>query len=73
MYWNHRVVKFSHESGDTYTVCEVYYEDDMPVMYAVDCNVLRGDNLDDLKSIHRRVERALEKPVLDGKIFEKEE
>jgi len=65
MNWNHRVVNCPSENGgeDLYTFKEVYYDDqDRPNAYGDP--FMCGDDLDGLRELLLRLEKALGRPVL---------
>jgi hypothetical protein len=81
-YWNHRIVtemkpdvmdrdslgntKFISKSFRVFSITEVHYEDDKPVAYGMDMNVMSGwETLKDLKGTYDMLASAFEKPVLD--------
>ena len=65
MNWNHRVVNCPSENGgdDLYTFKEVYYDDEgKPDAYSDP--FMCGDDLDELRLLLQRLEKALGEPVL---------
>jgi hypothetical protein len=67
-YWNYRVVKYSVGkeplTEDWYEVCEVYYEDGVPISFIQDKNPYSQDNMDDLLGVTEKIKRAFEMPML---------
>ena len=74
MSWNHRVVKFTDADGVThFGVHEVYYDESgRPKMYAESAMAPYGETLEELAQDLKRMQRALDKPVLTDKDFERE-
>lgn len=84
-YWNHRVmttlIKYKElypdnpvyadrEDERIFFITEVHYENDIPVMYAPDMNVLHGaDSVKDLLWAVNKIKLALKKPVIDKDNF----
>ena len=66
MNWNHRVVNCPSENGgdDLYTFKEVYYDDHEGKPYAYSNPFMCGDDMDELRLLLQRLEKALGEPVL---------
>ncbi len=74
MTWNYRVVKHTHEDGEEfYQIHEVFYKNEQPDMITEKGITPFGENLEELSHSMIYMLQALTKPVLDAKIFEKDE
>lgn len=67
MNWNHRIVALPcdfPDSGETFGIHEVYYEDGLPMSYTSEPIRIEADSLLDLMEMWDRIRKALDKPVL---------
>lgn len=72
-YWNHRVVRFETEDGEThYEMKEVYYDDKGEPWAYCDAAVA-GDSLDEVRRTLTYMTAASTQPVLDETVFKSEE
>lgn len=71
-YWNHRVVRFETEDGETYEIKEVYYTDKGEPWAYCDAAVA-GDSLDEVRQTLTYMTKATTLPVLDETAFKSEE
>ena len=70
MNWNHRVMNCPSENGgdDLYVFKEVFYDDNgKPEAYSEP--FMCGDDLDELRLLLQRLEKALSEPVLHENKF----
>ena len=70
MSWNHRVVRRKDargtESGEWFTVCEVYYnKDGSPAAHTVDAVGVCGETIDGMRQSLEWMQRALNEPILN--------
>lgn len=70
MSWNHRIVKRSDargtESGEWFTICEVYYnEDGTNAAHTVDAVGVCGESVESLRWTLEHMLKALDAPILD--------
>ena len=75
MTWNYRVLareyKFSNEIETTFSIHEVYYNDDgVPEMCTEDAVSVVGDNLAEISDTLLWMQKALKKPILSYSDFE---
>lgn len=70
--WNHRVMKHRDGDEDFFMIHEVHYDDDRPVAYTQDGVAVGGGDFEELRETLRRMELALEKPVLTPEDFKGE-
>lgn len=69
--WNHRVMKEIDRNGDAYYyICEVHYTDNVLRAYSPPTEVM-GDDIKSLRWTLKMMNRALKKPVLTPKRFER--
>lgn len=63
--WNHRVVKHTDKSGDTYAIHEAHYDEAGAVAGWTEnpCRLL-ANSIEDLRWQLDQMQQALEKPVL---------
>lgn len=64
MTWNHRVV---HNSDGTYTINEVYYNDDGSVWAWTAPVEVIGESLDEVRQTLQQMQECLMAPVLESK------
>jgi hypothetical protein len=80
-YWNFRIITNLHVVpmgtfiGDqyrTYSVVEVYYEEGKPVSYGAKNILSEHENVKGIKWTHKKIKKALKKPILDADNWPKE-
>lgn len=65
MVWNYRIVKSTLEGEDTYSMREVYYNEEGGVEFiTMDPVTICGDDVEDIKSVLDMMAEGLSKPVL---------
>lgn len=73
--WNHRVMKFNDPLHEEWLeICEVYYDEaDKPFLYTEKAVGVAGETIDELRVTLRRMEKALDEPILTPMDFKKSE
>lgn len=65
--WNYRILAFGYPEDITFSICEVYYDNNgKPDGYAPDSYTKGFESVDDIKKEILYYQEALEKPILYG-------
>lgn len=66
MTWNYRVIKQVHPTGTTYTIYEVYYDEQDNIQFVTENPVNpHGETIIGLKNDLKYMRKALNLPILD--------
>ena len=65
-HWNYRILAFKEDTEIVFQICEVYYENNIPVRYGEKTILSTTEGTKSLKWIMNQCQKAFNKPVLWG-------